>query len=67
MVPVVQDVPGVRTINADLTLADRAYDCGHCRLVIDRDGNAAVNLARYTAPPRKAAKPRKAPPLPAAA
>ena len=49
-----------------LTLADRVYDCGACALVIDRDVNAAVNLARYTPPP-KAAQPRKAPPLPAAA
>jgi putative transposase len=60
-------------VNADLTLADRVYDCGHCGLVIDRDPNAAVNLARYTpAPPKaprppKAPQPPKAPPLPAAA
>ena len=49
------------TINANLTLSDRVYDCGHCGLVIDRDVNAAVNLARYTPPPPKAW------PLPAAA
>jgi len=54
------------TINANLTLADRVYHCAACALVIDRDVNAAVNLARYTPPP-KAAQPRKAPPLPAAA
>ena len=54
-------------INANLTLADRVYDCGHCGLVIDRDANAAVNLARYIAPPHKAAHPPKASPLPAAA
>ena len=29
-----------------LTLADRTYTCGHCGLRIDRDLNAAVNLAR---------------------
>jgi putative transposase len=52
---------GCGTINANLTLADRVYDCGHCGLVIDRDVNAAVNLARYTPPPPKV------PPLPAAA
>jgi len=51
-------------VNASLTLADRVYDCGVCGLVIDRDINAAVNLARYTPPAHKA---RKAPPLPAAA
>jgi putative transposase len=48
------------TINADLTLSDRVYDCGACGLVLDRDVNAAVNLARYTPPPPKA------PPLSAA-
>ena len=30
----------------NLTLADRIYKCGHCGLEIDRDLNAAVNLAR---------------------
>jgi putative transposase len=29
-----------------LSLADRTYACGHCGLRIDRDLNAAVNLAR---------------------
>jgi putative transposase len=58
---------GCGTINADLTLADRVYHCGHCGLVIGRDVNAAVNLARYTASPPKAAQPPKASPLPAAA
>lgn len=29
-----------------LTLADRTYVCDHCGLVIDRDLNAAINLAR---------------------
>jgi putative transposase len=58
---------GCGTINADLTLADRVYHCGRCGLVIDRDVNAAVNLARYTPPAPKAAHPPKAPPLPAAA
>jgi IS605 OrfB family transposase len=51
---------GCGTINANLTLSDRVYDCGACALVIDRDVNAAVNLARYIAPPPKAS------PLPAA-
>jgi putative transposase len=52
---------GCGSINAALTLADRVYDCGACGLVIDRDVNAAVNLARYTPPPPKTS------PLPAAA
>jgi len=52
---------GCGTINANLTLADRVYDCGACALVIDRDENAAVNLARYTPPPPKTSS------LPAAA
>jgi putative transposase len=33
-----------------LTLADRTYQCGHCGLQIDRDLNAAVNLARLGEP-----------------
>ena len=52
---------GCGTINATLTLSDRAYDCDACSLVLDRDVNAAVNLARYAPPPPKAS------PLPAAA
>jgi putative transposase len=39
------------TIDPDLTLADRVYDCSSCGLSIDRDVNAAINLARYPAPP----------------
>jgi len=42
---------GCGTLKADLTLADRIYHCGACGLVIDRDVNAAINLARYTEPP----------------
>jgi putative transposase len=30
----------------NLTLADRRYVCQHCGLIIDRDLNAAINLAR---------------------
>ena len=29
-----------------LALADRIYECGYCGLLIDRDHNAAINLAR---------------------
>ncbi|MGZ5417808.1 MAG: RNA-guided endonuclease InsQ/TnpB family protein [Nocardioides sp.] len=48
-------------VKTDLTLTDRVYDCPSCGLVIDRDVNAAINLARYTTPPDKTS------PLPAAA
>ncbi|SQE00912.1 hypothetical protein FMEAI12_7430002 [Parafrankia sp. Ea1.12] len=32
--------------NPSLTLSDRTFSCPSCGLVIDRDENAAVNLAR---------------------
>jgi putative transposase len=35
------------TVRRDLTLKDRTYTCGHCGLVLDRDLNAAVNLAAW--------------------
>lgn len=41
---------GCGTIDAGLTLADRVYECSSCDLALDRDVNAAINLARYTAP-----------------
>jgi putative transposase len=34
----------------DLALADRTYACDHCGLMIDRDLNAAINLARLGEP-----------------
>ena len=34
-------------VRAKLTLSERTFVCGACGLVIDRDTNAAVNLARY--------------------
>ena len=34
-------------IKKDLKLSDRIYKCENCGLVIDRDYNASVNLARY--------------------
>jgi putative transposase len=35
------------TLRKDLTLKDRTYTCGHCGLVLDRDLNAAANLAAW--------------------
>jgi putative transposase len=55
---------GCGAIDPDLTLSDRTYACTGCALVIDRDLNAAINLARYT--PGEAPK-TSPPPLPAAA
>ena len=51
---------GCGSIDRDLTLSDRTYACTGCGLVIDRDLNAAINLARYgkdtqTSPPLSAA------------
>jgi putative transposase len=31
----------------EMTLSDRAFRCGHCGAVMDRDRNAAVNLAAW--------------------
>ncbi|GHJ60925.1 transposase [Nocardioides sp. OK12] len=41
---------GCGVVKGDLALADRVYECGTCGLVIDRDLNAAVNLARHIPP-----------------
>ena len=38
---------GCGVVKAKLHLAERIYECDNCALVIDRDLNAAVNLARY--------------------
>jgi putative transposase len=51
-------------VKADLTLADRVFACD-CGLVLDRDVNAAVNLARWV--PAPAVEPSASPPQPAAA
>lgn len=34
-------------INPELSLADRVYRCGSCALELDRDLNAAINLAAW--------------------
>lgn len=49
---------GCGSIKADLTLADRTYRCDSCGLAIDRDVNAAINLARYTEPPPSSSPPQ---------
>ena len=38
---------GCATLRTDLTLKDRVFACGSCGLVMDRDLNAAVNLAAW--------------------
>jgi putative transposase len=38
---------GCGEIRKDLELSTRTYSCGVCGLVIDRDLNAAINLARW--------------------
>jgi len=39
---------GCGTVKAKLSLAEREYGCDTCGLVIDRDLNAALNLAALT-------------------
>jgi putative transposase len=34
-------------VKSELDLSERTYSCGACGLVIDRDLNAAINLARW--------------------
>jgi putative transposase len=45
-----QDCSGCGHRKADLTLADRGYQCQACGLVIDRDLNAALNILRLGLP-----------------
>jgi IS605 OrfB family transposase len=35
------------TTKQSMTLADRVFECEHCGLIIDRDLNAAINLATW--------------------
>ncbi len=53
---------GCGAVKAELTLAERTYSCPACGLELDRDLNAAINLARYHPKDSK-----HAPPLAAAA
>jgi len=41
-----QDVLWLGWVDDDLTPADRAFCCGRCGLVRDRELNAAINLAK---------------------
>jgi putative transposase len=38
---------GCGHVDGELTLGQRTYRCAHCGLVVDRDVNAAINLARW--------------------
>lgn len=49
MVPLQQDLFGVRMAKASLTLAERTFTCKACGLVTDRDLNAARNLLHLAA------------------
>jgi putative transposase len=55
---------GCEHVKETLLLSERIYRCDHCGLTIDRDLNAAVNLARW---PDHQVEPTESPPLPAAA
>ena len=41
-------VSGCGAVKAKLTLHERTYRCDGCGLAIDRDTNAAINLARLS-------------------
>jgi putative transposase len=49
---------GCGTVKAEMPLADRVFECAHCGQVLDRDINAAINLARYNGPPAKTSPPQ---------
>lgn len=40
---------GCGTVKAKLALSERAYQCGNCALILDRDVNAARNLLKLAA------------------
>lgn len=39
---------GCGEVKSELSLSQRIYSCGSCDLTIDRDLNAAINLARWS-------------------
>ena len=39
---------GCGEVKSELNLSQRTYSCGSCDLIIDRDPNAAINLARWS-------------------
>jgi putative transposase len=43
--PSTKTCSGCGIVKKSMTLADRTFQCGHCGLNVDRDLNAAVNLA----------------------
>ena len=48
---------GCGEVKGELNLSERTYDCGVCGLAIDRDLNAAINLARWQPKERPADTP----------
>lgn len=48
---------GCGYVNKELTLSDRTYDCPQCGLKMDRDMNAAVNLAALYEPLKRGGLP----------
>jgi putative transposase len=44
--PTSKTCSGCGGVDDDLTLADRTFRCEHCGLVVDRDLNAAINVAK---------------------
>jgi putative transposase len=55
---------GCGHVKETLLLSERSYRCDHCDLELDRDLNAAINLARWL---DREIEPAHDPPLPAAA
>jgi len=45
--PSTKTCSGCRNVKDEMGLNERAYQCGACGLVLDRDVNAAVNLATW--------------------
>lgn len=45
-------------VKAKLPLHERTYHCGTCSLVLDRDRNAAINLAKHALAQPRARRPR---------